>query len=76
MRTPNRRVLALGYRARALFGVGFLALGAIALYRVAIAPAPPANKTIGAALGVAMVALGVFRIVQYVRWKREGGALP
>ena len=73
MRPPNRRVLALGFQARALFGVGFFALGAVALYRVVVAAAPAGNKVIGAALGVAMIALGVFRIVQYLRWKREGG---
>lgn len=57
------------YRARAFFGLGFLVLGAIALSRVATARAPPGNKIIGCALGVAMIALGIYRIVQYVRWK-------
>ena len=69
---PQRSVASVTYTARALFGVGFLVLGAIALYRVA-APGPSGNKIIGGVLGIAMVALGVFRIMQYVRWKREAG---
>jgi hypothetical protein len=68
---PNRSVLAVTYHTRGLFGVGFLVLGTIALYRVLTAPAAPGNKIIGAALGTAMVGLGVYRIVQYLRWKRE-----
>ncbi len=70
---PTRSFSAAAYLTRALFGVGFLVLGGIALYRVAIAPAPPGNKIIGSALGIAMIALGAFRIGQYFRWKRASG---
>jgi hypothetical protein len=72
--TPARTFSAAAYATRAMFGVGFLVLGGIALYRVVIAPAPPGNKIIGSALGLAMIALGIFRITQYLRWKR--GSVP
>jgi len=65
-------VLAVTYRSRAVFGFGFVVLGAIALYRVVLAAGAPLNsKLIGGALGVAMIGLGVFRIAQYERWRRE-----
>ncbi len=55
----------LGYRA--MFGVGFLALGGVTLWRILITPAPGANKTLGLLLAVAMIGLGITRIAQYVR---------
>jgi hypothetical protein len=55
----------LGYRA--LFGVGFVALGGVTLWRILVTPAPGANKTLGLLLATAMIGLGVARIVQYVR---------
>jgi hypothetical protein len=55
----------LGYRA--MFGVGFLALGGVTLWRILITPAPGANKTLGTLLAVAMIGLGITRIAQYVR---------
>ncbi len=54
-------------RYRALFGVGFVALGAVTLWRVLATPAPGANKTLGVLLALAMVGLGIARIVQYAR---------
>jgi hypothetical protein len=55
----------LGYRA--LFGAGFVALGGVTLWRILIAPAPPANKTLGVVLAVVMIGLGITRIAQYAR---------
>jgi hypothetical protein len=55
----------LGYRA--LFGVGFIALGALTLWRILVTPAPGANKSLGVLLAVALVGLGITRIVQYLR---------
>ena len=55
----------LGYRA--LFGVGFVALGALTLWRILITPAPGANKSLGVLLAVVLIGLGITRIVQYVR---------
>ena len=54
-------------RMRALFGVGFIVLGALTLWRVATTPVPNNSKTIGIVLAVGLAALGVARIVQYVR---------
>jgi uncharacterized membrane protein YbhN (UPF0104 family) len=68
---PKRSVLAVTYASRATFGVGFVVLGALALVRVATTAAPLNSKLIGGALGVVMIALGAFRIVQYLRWRRE-----
>lgn len=55
----------LGYRA--LFGIGFVALGALTLWRILITPAPGANKSLGVLLAVVLIGLGITRIVQYVR---------
>ncbi len=55
----------LGYRA--LFGVGFVALGALTLWRILVTPAPGANKSLGVLLAVVLIGLGITRIVQYVR---------
>ncbi|MGD0052764.1 MAG: hypothetical protein ABSD03_13265 [Vulcanimicrobiaceae bacterium] len=60
-------------RARALFGVGFTILGAVMVWRVAIAPAPLSGKLIGGLLGLALLALGVTRVAQFVRWRRGSG---
>jgi uncharacterized BrkB/YihY/UPF0761 family membrane protein len=68
-----RSVVSMTYASRAAFGIGFMVLGVLALYRVVTAAAPLNTKLIGAALGAAMVGLGIYRIVQYVRWRRAGG---
>ena len=70
---PPRSVVSITYTSRAAFGVGFLVLGAIALYRVLTTAAPANSKLIGGALGVVMIGLGIFRIVQYLRWRSAGG---
>lgn len=54
-------------RYRAFFGVGFIALGGVTLWRVAVAAAPPNSKLIGGLLAVAMIGLGVARVMQYAR---------
>jgi hypothetical protein len=66
MRIDRRSV----YLYRALFGVGFVVLGAVTAYRVAIVHAPPGSKTLGLLLAVVMMALGGVRIGQYVRARR------
>jgi hypothetical protein len=68
MRVDRRVVL----RYRAAFGVGFIALGAVVLWRILMQPAPPANKTLGVFLAIAMMALGIARVVTYVKARREG----
>jgi tellurite resistance protein TehA-like permease len=70
---PPRSVVSITYASRATFGLGFIVLGAIALYHVLTAAAPLNSKLIGAALGTVMIGLGIYRIVQYVRWRRAGG---
>jgi len=69
MRSDRRTV----YRYRAVFGFGFLVLGAVTLYRVAVVDAPFGNKILGGLLALAMLALGVARLAQYVRFRRESG---
>ncbi|HZO95451.1 MAG TPA: hypothetical protein VFB22_17005 [Candidatus Baltobacteraceae bacterium] len=69
---PNRSAHAI-HLSRAVFGVGFVALGALAFARVALAAAPPGSKIVGGALGLAMIALGLVRIGLYVRWRRGAG---
>ena len=64
MRRINQSTM-LGYRA--LFGIGFVALGGVTLWRILITPAPGTNKTLGTLLALAMIGLGTARIVQYVR---------
>ena len=59
----------LGYRA--LFGVGFVALGGVTLWRILVTPAPGANKTLGVLLAVVMIGLGITRIAQYARGRRS-----
>jgi hypothetical protein len=66
----DRRIV---YRYRAAFGLGFLVLGGVTLYRVAVIDAPFSNKILGGLLALAMLALGVARLVQYARYKRESG---
>jgi hypothetical protein len=43
------------------------------VWRVAIAPAPLSGKLIGGLLGLALLALGLTRIAQFVRWRRGAG---
>jgi hypothetical protein len=66
MRRDRRGV----YLYRAVFGAGFVVLGAVTLWRVAIAPAPPASKLLGIVFGLALIGLGAARIVQYLRSRR------
>jgi hypothetical protein len=61
------------YGYRATFGLGFILLGALTLWRVATVPVPAGNKIIGVVLAVAMIALGAARIVQYLRYRRRIG---
>jgi uncharacterized BrkB/YihY/UPF0761 family membrane protein len=70
---PVRSFTTVTYTSRAAFGIGFVVLGAIALYRVVATAAPVNSKLIGGALGVVMIVLGAVRIAQYVRWRRAGG---
>lgn len=63
---------AVVYRYRAVFGGGFILLGAITLWRVALVPIPAGNKVLGLLLACAMIALGVARIVQYRRYRGGG----
>lgn len=68
MRVDRRIVL----RYRAAFGAGFIALGGVVLWRILLQPAPAANKTLGVFLAIAMMALGVARVMTYVKARREG----
>ncbi len=61
------------YLYRAVFGAGFVVLGAVTLWRVAIAPAPVGSKVLGVVFGLALMGLGAARIVQYLR-SRSGAA--
>jgi hypothetical protein len=67
----SRQPILYGYRAT--FGLGFVVLGAVTLWRVATVPVPPGNKVFGVVLALAMIALGAARIVQYVRYRRRIG---
>jgi hypothetical protein len=67
MRVDRRSV----YLYRALFGVGFLVLGAVTAYRVAVAHGPLTSKTLGLLTALVMFALGGVRIGQYVRARRN-----
>ncbi len=70
MRPGDRRGV---YLYRAVFGAGFVVLGAATLWRVAIAPAPATSKILGIVFGLALIGLGAARIVQYLR-SRSGAA--
>jgi hypothetical protein len=67
----SRQPVVYGYRAT--FGLGFVVLGAVTLWRVATVPVPLGNKVIGLILALAMIVLGAVRIVQYVRYRRRIG---
>lgn len=67
----NQRILL---RYRAVFGAGFVLLGAITVWRVIVAAAPPNSKILGGLLGVVMVGLGIARIMQYVRGRDGAGS--
>jgi hypothetical protein len=58
------------YRYRAAFGLGFVVLGGVTLYRVAVVNAPPNNKILGVLLALVMVGLGVVRLAQYARYRQ------
>jgi hypothetical protein len=56
-------------RMRAFFGLGFIGLGVVVLWRLAGA-AGPGSKVMGGALGAVMIALGVTRLIAFLRWQR------
>jgi hypothetical protein len=60
------------YRLRAAFGLGFVVLGLVTLWRVATAPGPSNSKIIGGALALALMGLGIGRLVQYQRMRASG----
>jgi hypothetical protein len=62
---------AVVYRYRAIFGFGFVVLGAVTLWRVAAAPGPLNTKFLGAVFALALIGLGAARIAQYVRARRD-----
>lgn len=66
--TPNT-VLGL----RAVFGFLFVALGAVTLWHVLVAPAPLASKAIGGVLALGMIVLGGVRVGMYVRTRKSSG---
>ncbi len=66
---PNNPAL---YAYRALFGAGFVVLGAVTLARVATVAAPANTKILGVLLACALIGLGLARIVQYVRFRKSG----
>jgi 1,4-dihydroxy-2-naphthoate octaprenyltransferase len=70
MRVDRRVVL----RYRAAFGIGFLALGAVMLWKIVAQPAPIASKTLGILLALVLMGLGGTRIALYLRARREGAA--
>jgi hypothetical protein len=67
MRVDQRAV----YLYRGLFGVGFIVLGLVVAYRVAIVPGPWRAKALGLLVPIVMVALGGVRVGQYVRARRR-----
>jgi hypothetical protein len=69
MRTNQTAVL----RFRAVFGLGFLLLGLVMLWRVLLTAAPAQNKLVGLAFGLVMIALGVVRVRDYARARRGAG---
>jgi hypothetical protein len=60
-------------RYRAVFGAGFILLGLVTLWRVAAASAPAQSKITGLALAVVMIALGVVRLMPFLRARRGSG---
>jgi hypothetical protein len=62
------------YRLRAAFGLGFVGLGIVTLWRVATVPAGTNGKLIGGVLAVALIALGTARVLQFVRQRKRGAA--
>jgi hypothetical protein len=70
MRVDRRSI----YRMRAAFGLGFIILGLVTVWRIATAPAPPNSKLIGGLLALVLIGLGTARVVQYVRLRNRGEA--
>jgi hypothetical protein len=66
MRVDGRSV----YLYRGLFGIGFIALGIVVAYQVAIVPGPWRSKALGVLVPIVMMALGGVRVGQYVRARR------
>ena len=60
------------YRMRALFGVGFIILGLLVVWRAATTDAGGNSRVVGYVLAVALIGLGAGRIVQFVRMKKRG----
>ena len=63
----NQRAI---YSYRAAFGTGFIVLGVVTLWRIARVNAPVGNKALGVLLAIAMIGLGVARLVQFARRPR------
>jgi hypothetical protein len=59
------------YRYRAVFGAGFLALGAVTLWRIVLAPGPAGSKVWGVLFALALIGLGAARVAQYFRARRD-----
>jgi hypothetical protein len=60
-------------RFRAIFGLGYILFGGLALWRVLAAPAPANAKLLGALFGLALIALGVARLAAFAKARREVG---
>ena len=60
-------------RFRAIFGLGYVLFGALALWRVFTAPAPPNAKLLGLLFALALIALGVVRLAAFAKARREEG---
>ncbi|HEY4440831.1 MAG TPA: hypothetical protein VGN14_10260 [Candidatus Elarobacter sp.] len=70
MRVDRRAI----YRMRALFGVGFIILGLLTVWRATTTDAGGNSRIIGYVLAVALIGLGAGRIVQFVRLRNRGEA--
>lgn len=58
-------------RFRAIFGLAYVLFGGLALWRVLAAHAAPNAKILGSLFGVALVALGIVRILAFVRAREQ-----
>ena len=70
MRVDRRAI----YRMRAAFGLGFILLGLVTVWRVATTPAAQTSRVIGWLLAIALIGLGAARVVQFVRMRNRGEA--
>ena len=58
-------------RYRAIFGLAYLLFGALALVRVLVAHAPANAKILGTLFGLALIGLGIARLVAFQRVREE-----